>query len=1367
MDDGANSTGGVIVHFHRIAGLLLVSALVSSLARAADPPLPVVLEGWRGWVMAGEEYRQCPWLAAPGSSAVDQRAYHCAWPGRLALAVTARGGEFHQGWQVEADSWVALPGNAEQWPLDVTIDGRAGAIVARDGVPYARLAAGEHRIAGRFEWTTRPESLAVPPDTGLIEVTVDGARIEAPTRTGGTLFLGARKGDTEAASFDVEVHRLLRDGIPMELVTRLTLRATGGSREELLGPVLPADFAPVALVSPLPARVEPDGRLRVQLRAGEFTIDLTARATGDPAKLSRPAAAAPWPDEEIWSWSGNDRLRVAALEGGESIDPAQANVPGEWRAWPAMRVLERTTLSVVERSRGMAAAAENHLSLQRSLWLDFDHAGFTAVDRVSGEMRTGWRLDMASPWTLGSAQRDGEALLVTRGERDGLTGVELRMPQLSLQAVARSAGARGALPATGWSTRFESVTGTLNLPPGHRLVAALGVDAAPGAWFERWGLWNLFGVVIVAVFAGWIAGPIGGALAFVALVLTYQDSPQVIWLWANLLAALALARAAPEGRLRTFAVRYRTVSFVVLALALVPFAWQQMRYALHPQLDSSPWAYPLTTMVLPESAPAAVPAPAPPMSAEKAARESDAAMARAASGPMLEKVVVSATQRLERYAPGTIVQAGPGIPSWHYQAYAYSWSGPVEPSQTARFVVAGPVAMAVWRVAGVLLLAALFAWLLAGTAPRLQQYLPSGLRASLTRGIAPWVALMVALLLASGSPRAMAQLPDASLLGELKARLTKPPACMPTCAEMLAARVTADASRLTLELDASALARLALPVPTAPGAWLIDSVTVDGVASPALRRGGEETLWVPLAPGARTVAISGRIARTDALQLVFPWPPKRVAVNAPGWDVAGVVDGRLPGGSLELSRRSDLRAIEGASATFDKGAPEFPPFVRVVRHFAIGTENSVETRVERISPERAAFSLPVPLIEGESVLAQDTEVRDGRAALAVFAAGAASVSWNASLPRTEALTLTAAPADARYVEVWEFSVGPQWHAAFEGFAATLPEVLQGDWVFEFHPRAGERLTVRFTRPAAAPGEAMAVDAVERVLAIGKRATDSALTVRYRATQGARHVVKLPADLRVLSVSVDGGPLALRPEKGELSIPILPGEHTLQVNGTQARGIAWVARPDALDLGVTASNVTTTLQLPADRWALFAAGNGVGPAILYWSELVAFLLTAWLVGRSGRSPLATHEWVLLGLGLSTLSWGVLALVALWLFAMQWRAGWAGEGPQWRFNLVQVVLAVLTFFAVTSLLFSGIRDGLLSTPDMGVAGPGSYGGKFTWFVDRTSGALPEPSVVSLPLWVFKALVFAWAVWAAFAVLRWLRTAWYAWRAGGYWK
>src|SRR6185312_2064788 len=153
----------------------------------------------------------------------------------------------------------------------------------------------------------------------------------------------------------------------------------------------------------------------------------------------------------------------------------------------------------------------------------------TAVDRMSGTMRKDWRLEMTAPYALQSALAStGDPLLITRNRDNKGAGLEVRSPELNLQAVVRTPNQSGDVPATGWNTRFDQVHGQLNLPPGHRLLTALGADSAPGAWMESWGLWGLFGVLIVAVCAGWLAGRVVGLVAFVALLLTYQESPAYI-----------------------------------------------------------------------------------------------------------------------------------------------------------------------------------------------------------------------------------------------------------------------------------------------------------------------------------------------------------------------------------------------------------------------------------------------------------------------------------------------------------------------------------------------------------------------------------------------------------------------------------------------------------------------------------------------------------------------------------------------------------------------------------------------------------------------------------------------------------------------
>ena len=66
---------------------------------------------------------------------------------------------------------------------------------------------------------------------------------------------------------------------------------------------------------------------------------------------------------------------------------------------------EDSKLTVVERSRGLANADDNRLRLSRSLWLDFNHGGFTAVDRITGTLRRDWRLDMQAPFASRARDR--------------------------------------------------------------------------------------------------------------------------------------------------------------------------------------------------------------------------------------------------------------------------------------------------------------------------------------------------------------------------------------------------------------------------------------------------------------------------------------------------------------------------------------------------------------------------------------------------------------------------------------------------------------------------------------------------------------------------------------------------------------------------------------------------------------------------------------------------------------------------------------------------------------------------------------------------------------------------------------------------
>ncbi|MFO1466266.1 MAG: hypothetical protein U1F35_07495 [Steroidobacteraceae bacterium] len=307
------------------------------------------------------------------------------------------------------------------------------------------------------------------------------------------------------------------------------------------------------------------------------------------------------------------------------------------------------------------------------------------------------------------------------------------------------------------------------------------------------------------------------------------------------------------------------------------------------------------------------------------------------------------------------------------------------------------------------------------------------------------------------------------------------------------------------------------------------------------------------------------------------------------------------------------------------------------------------------------------------------------------------------ISRSDTLIL-AAPKEAAWIEVWSFKVSPTWRTRFDGPPAVLPERIAGDWTYEYHPRPGETLKVSVTRPTAVKGATLAIDQATLSAAVGKRASETDLTLSYRSTQGGRHLIALPADAQVSDVRMDDSVISVRPEKGELPLAVLPGSHRIHIHWQRTAGVGLLTRLPGVDLRTAGSNLNSVLRSPSDRWILMAGGSGVGPAILYWGELLVFIVLAVLLSRSVHSSLRMHEWLLLGLGLSTFSWAVLLLFTVWQFALRWREG--VDAAAWsvrRYNALQVVMIALSVITVVSLV-SAIPNGLLAVPDMRIAGWG---------------------------------------------------------------
>jgi hypothetical protein len=242
---------------------------------------------------------------------------------------------------------------------------------------------------------------------------------------------------------------------------------------------------------------------------------------------------------------------------------------------------------------------------------------------------------------------------------------------------------------------------------------------------------------------------------------------------------------------------------------------------------------------------------------------------------------------------------------------------------------------------------------------------------------------------------------------------------------------------------------------------------------------------------------------------------------------------------------------------------------------------------------------------------------------------------------------------------------------------------------------------------------------------------------------------------------------IRQEGQNVTLPLSPGSQTYSIKFKTSEGVGYKTETPQLDLSGEAANVSLQVQVPRSRWVLFVGGPRLGPAILFWGELMVVMLLAIGLGRIPLTPLKTRHWILLGLAMSTIAVVQFVVVVAWLFALAQRENLQTEEySRVQFNAMQVFLGGFTLIALICL-FTIIPSGLLGFPDMGITGNGSSGYNLNWYQDRVAGSLPTGWFISVPLLVYRIAILLWALWMAFALLKWLRWGWDCLSTGELWR
>lgn len=1342
---------------------LLLSVIFMHHALAQVLPLskvPEPLKPWIDWVLNDEQQFGCPF----SYNQFEQK--QCHWPTRLDLTLGNSKGQFVSEWQVAKESWITLPGESQYWPQRVLVNHRPMAVVSQEGRPALKLPPGYHSIQGEFDWDYIPEQLPIPENTGLIKLIINGTPISMPTIKEGVLWLkDSERGASNAAeiqdNLEIQVFRQVIDSVPLQVQTRIELDVAGHAREYKLAQALLPGFMPMQLSSPLPAHLETDGQLLVQLRPGHWQLLLLARLPQTVEQLTLPSIQN-WPEAEIWTFAARPELRVLEIKGVEAIDASQTNLPDEWASFPAYRIKAGQVMQFNVLRRGNPEPEPSQLNLSRQLWLDFDGQGYSVSDRISGQMTSGWRLNALSSTQLGKVSQNDSNQLITRSAT-GNEGIEVRQGQLNVQADSRYTADISQFSASGWQHAFNQLNVELNLPPGWQLLAASGVDNVPESWVARWTLLDLFMVLIAALAVGKLCNIAAGFLALITLTLIWHEPDAPHWIWLHILAASALIKLLPAGRLQLIINSYRKLCAAALILMVIPFVIYQVRLGLYPQL-ARPWqeiqsvAQPYADAL---NATSNVPAAAPMVGGV-------VAPARMLAKKMETRAYANVAEQKAKLDADANVQTGPGLPQWQWQRIHLSWNGTVDSQQQVKLWYASPKISMLLNFLRVLLLGLLIPAIF-------EQW--NVLRKLPLFHMGKSLSVLLFVLLTAPIDKAQAEFPAQPVLEELKNRLLAAPDCLPQCADIATLEIAINPTQLSLNLQIDAQEAVMLPLPAQQQQWLPEQVRLDGTATIALERDADGQLWLQIAPGQHQLNMQGAAPSQEKFTLSLPLLPHKVSVKQNGWEVTGVHEHGIADQQLQFSRINHVVDAEVAKFT-----PEtLPPFFRIERNLQLGIDWRVHTQVLRMTPANAAALLQVPLLPGESVLTAGLRT-ENRNAVINMDAQQTEAAWDSVLEKVPQLDLIA-PQTTQWHEVWRLDVSPLWHMQTDGLAPVHPGQ-QTSWQPEWQPWPGEKISLAITRPEAIAGQTLTLEHSSLNLVPGQRITNATLTLDLKSSRGGQHAVTLPEGAELQTVSIDGTMQPLRLQEGKLTLPVKPGAQTWQLNWRQTQALRNVFTSPAINVGLNNVNHDIKIHFAQDRWVLMTFGPRLGPAVLFWGMLLVMGLLSLLLAKANFAPLKSWHWFALLLGLSQIPLELALIVIAWFILLGTKSRWTAQQPglatnetldinqyqqqkrsTYLYNSRQILLVILTFTAA-ACLFMAVEKGLLGNPEMQISGNLSSAYELLWYQDRSSADLPVAQVISVPLWVYRGLMLLWSLWLALALLKWLQWGWQCFAAQGVW-
>lgn len=536
-----------------------------------DNEVPPSLRGWVDWVRQANAMKiSCPANGTfPRNECVLPAVLSLFDQGDKGLKFTLRGESFLAG------ALYPLPGG-NMWQIqNVSFNGKPANIVKREWLSKVVLEKGTFEVSGVLIPLSASayDQLQIPP----LLLQVDN-RSTRPVLSN-TAAVAPVVVDTAAVSqSSIRVFRLLRPGMPWQLSLRIEVNHAGPSKEESLGKLLPEGFSLSSLNSALPVSYK-EGQYWVRLQSGQNWINMEAYTLKAPEVIETRGLSLS--KEDWWAMQLQSNAEAWKVSDAKPVDIARLGVPAEFAGQSFYQVPAQ--LKISRESRGLRNE-KSSLNIQRTSWLEPHNKQWVHREDFQSGHIFGW-LNAQPGVKLESFQSNNVYYPLSFDEKTkGTPGVSLTTDIAG--SIGRVVSPEGeAIPLKAWKADEVKVTNwDINFPPRWRLLGVSGATADE-SWVATWSLYDFFiGFIVILAIARLFSIPLAG-LALLSMVIFHTQRFWALDLWFAIVASLVLLKVLGEGKLRSFALSFASVFWLLLSASWLRFIFQEVRYLVNPSLE--------------------------------------------------------------------------------------------------------------------------------------------------------------------------------------------------------------------------------------------------------------------------------------------------------------------------------------------------------------------------------------------------------------------------------------------------------------------------------------------------------------------------------------------------------------------------------------------------------------------------------------------------------------------------------------------------------------------------------------------------------------------------------------------------------------